>query len=374
MMSDHAPARLLTFPGSSGPSTVSKAKELLCTDPRSQTILKQLDRLAPTEATVLIVGETGTGKEVAARYIHERSHRRGPFVAVNCAALSESLVEAELFGHEAGAFTGAQHARAGWFEVAQGGTLFLDEIGDMPLFLQVRLLRVLQERQVVRIGSRKPIPIDVRLVAATNVDLEQAVQSRQFRRDLYYRLNVAQLRLLPLRERRGDILPLARSLIERHRDKLGLAHASLTAAAEGALLTHPWPGNIRELENVIHLGLIMSAGGSIDAADLGLSQAREPTQTKTDESLDLGRPNAGEAELDMLGQGLRRLLDSNRDGVHQEVERLLLTTAFEHCAGNQVRTAKRLGVSRNVVRAQLKRFGLIAGVARPGPGGDLRPG
>ena len=340
---------------------------MLCTDPRSRTILTQLDRLAPTEATVLIVGETGTGKEVAARYIHERSHRRGPFVAVNCAALSESLVEAELFGHEAGAFTGAQHARAGWFEVAQGGTLFLDEIGDMPLFLQVRLLRVLQERQVVRIGSRKPIPIDVRLIAATNVDLEQAVQSRQFRRDLYYRLNVAPVRLLPLRERRGDILPLASSLIERHRDKLGLTHASLTPAAEGALLTHSWPGNIRELENVIHLGLIMSSGGSIDVPDLKLSPTTGRLETQAIENLRIDHPDADEPEIDMLGQGLRRLLDSDRDGVYQEVERLLLTTAFEHCAGNQVRTAKRLGVSRNVVRAQLKRFGLIAGVARPSP-------
>jgi sigma-54-specific transcriptional regulator len=346
---------------------------MLCTDPRSRTILTQLDRLAPTEATVLIVGETGTGKEVAARYVHERSHRRGPFVAVNCAALSESLVEAELFGHEAGAFTGAQHARAGWFEVAQGGTLFLDEIGDMLLFLQVRLLRVLQERQVVRIGSRKPIPIDVRLIAATNVDLEQAVQSRQFRRDLYYRLNVAPVRLLPLRERRGDILPLARSLIERHRDKLGLTHASLTPAAEGALLTHSWPGNIRELENVIHLGLIMSSGGSIDVPDLKLSPSERP-ETQAIENRPIDRQDAEQPEFDMLGRGLRRLLDSDRDGVYQEVERLLLTTAFEHCAGNQVRTAKRLGVSRNVVRAQLKRFGLIAGVARPGLAGDLRPG
>ena len=365
MMSDHAPARLLSFPGSSDPSTISKAKELLCTDPRSQTILKQLDRLAPTDATVLVVGETGTGKEVAARYIHERSHRRGPFVAVNCGALSESLVEAELFGHEAGAFTGAQTARAGWFEVAQGGTLFLDEIGDMPLYLQVRLLRVLQERQVVRIGSRKPISVDVRLIAATNVDLEQAVQSGRFRRDLFYRLNVAPVKLLPLRERRGDILPLARSLIERYRGRLGLTHANLTPAAEEALLTHPWPGNIRELENVIHVGLIMSSAGSVDAPDLRLSPLSEPAETQATDVRGNDRPDAPEAELDMLGKGLRRLLDSERDGVYQEVERLLLTTAFEHCAGNQVRTAKRLGVSRNVVRAQLKRFGLIAGVGQP---------
>jgi sigma-54 dependent transcriptional regulator len=379
-MSNLQPATLLPFRANSEPPSISKTKDLLCTDPKSQTVLKQLDRLAPTDATVLIVGETGTGKEVAARYIHERSGSRGPFVAVNCGALSESLVEAELFGHEAGAFTGAQHARAGWFEVAQGGTLFLDEIGDMPLYLQVRLLRVLQERQVVRIGSRKPIPVDVRLIAATNIDLEQAVQSRQFRRDLYYRLSVAPVELPPLRERRADILPLARNLIERHRFKLGLTHATLTAAAEEALLTHHWPGNIRELENVIHLGLIMSTGGRIDATDLKLSRtdrlaatpaaANATTATTATASAAipaLDTPQAQDTKLDMLGEGMRRLLHSDRDGVYQEVERLLLTTAFEHCAGNQVRTAKRLGVSRNVVRAQLKRFGLIADMERPAP-------
>jgi sigma-54 dependent transcriptional regulator len=375
IMSNLQPATLLPFRANSEPPSV-KTKDLLCADPRSQTVLKQLDRLAPTDATVLIVGETGTGKEVAARYIHERSGSRGPFVAVNCGALSESLVEAELFGHEAGAFTGAQHARAGWFEVAQGGTLFLDEIGDMPLYLQVRLLRVLQERQVVRIGSRKPIPVDVRLIAATNIDLEQAVQSRQFRRDLYYRLNVAPVELPPLRERRADILPLARNLIERHRFKLGLTQATLTPAAEEALLTHHWPGNIRELENVIHLGLIMSAAGRIDAVDLKLSRtdrlaASPAAATAATASADaipaLDTPQTHETKLDMLGEGMRRLLHSDRDGVYQEVERLLLTTAFEHCAGNQVRTAKRLGVSRNVVRAQLKRFGLIPDMERPAP-------
>jgi sigma-54-specific transcriptional regulator len=363
-MSIHQPAQLLPFPASNEPAPVATAKELLCVDPTSRAILRQLDRLAPTEATLLIVGETGTGKEVAARYVHERSRNRGPFVAVNCGAISENLVEAELFGHEAGAFTGAQRARAGWFEVAQGGTLFLDEIGDMPLYLQVRLLRVLQEREVVRLGSRKATPIDVRLIAATNIDLEQAVESRQFRRDLYYRLNVAPVKLLPLRERRGDILPLAQKLIQRYAPRLGLVNAGLTAAAEEALLTHNWPGNVRELENVIHMGLIMSSDGLIDVLDLRLARPGHCAATRAVE------PYAGdrlepEAELDLLGKGLRQLLNSNLDDVYQEVERLLVTTAFEHCAGNQVRTARRLGLSRNVVRAQLKRFGLIESASLP---------
>jgi sigma-54-specific transcriptional regulator len=344
-MTEHKRAELLPFPPSP-----SKAKELLCSDPRSLVVLRQLERLAPTDATVLLVGETGTGKEVAARYIHEHSRGRGPFVAVNCAAFGESLVEAELFGHEAGAFTGAQHARAGWFEAANGGTLFLDEIGDMPLPLQARLLRVLQERQVVRLGSRKPIPINVRLIAATNVDLQQAVESKQFRRDLYYRLSVATVKLLPLRERRADILPLTEQFLEVYRAKLGLQKAAVTPAAAEALLTFDWPGNIRQLENTLHLALIMSRDGLIERTDLQLPGHEEAAEVVSDS------PRHG---LGLVGEGLRHLLESERADVYEEVERLLVQTAYEHCSGNQVQTARRLGISRNVVRAQLKRFGLL---------------
>jgi sigma-54-specific transcriptional regulator len=352
-MSELHPAGLLTFPRSGESKFSSSAKALVFCDPRSQLILRQLDRIAPSDANVLIVGETGTGKELAARHIHERSRVRGPFVAVNCGAFSEGLVEAELFGHEAGAFTGAQQARAGWFEAANGGTLFLDEIGDMPLYLQVRLLRVLQERQVVRLGSRKPIAVDVRLVAATNVELEPAVEARQFRRDLYYRLNVAAVKLLPLRERRGDILPLVQHFIDKYRREMGLERGGLTASAEQALLAYDWPGNIRELENVVHVGLIMSASGLLDANDLKL-----PPWVGTSDvtaAADDGRDDP----LDVLGVGLQRLLESDRADIYEDVERLLLTRAFAHCAGNQAHTARRLGVSRNIVRAQLKRFGLL---------------
>jgi sigma-54-specific transcriptional regulator len=182
-------------------------------DPRSRALLDRIKLVAPSAANVLIIGETGTGKELIARHIHELSARgAGPFVAVNCGAFSETLVESELFGHERGAFTGALGARAGWFEAAQGGTLFLDEIGELPLHLQVKLLRVLQEQQVVRIGSQQPIEIDVRIVASTNIDLEKTVSACRFREDLYFRLNVATLRVAPLRERRHDLLP-TRSLL-----------------------------------------------------------------------------------------------------------------------------------------------------------------
>jgi sigma-54 dependent transcriptional regulator len=355
-MSESHQARLLTFPGAHD-SKSCWTKALLACDARSEHVQRQLQRLAPTEASLLIVGETGTGKELAARYVHENSRRQGPFVAINCGALSEQLVEAELFGHEAGAFTGAQQARAGWFEAANGGTLFLDEVGDMPLHLQVKLLRVLQEKQVVRLGSRKPIAVDVRLIAATNVELEAAVEARQFRRDLYYRLNVASVRLPPLRERRGDILPLARHFLAMYRRESGFDRVSLAPDAEAVLLAHDWPGNIRELENVIHYGLIMSVTGALEAEDLRVPQADaehvEPSNDGDDHAVVSGD------EFDVVGAGLRRLLQSDRESIHHSVERLLLMTAFEHCDRNQVRTAKRLGLSRNIVRAQLKRHGLL---------------
>jgi len=354
-MSESHQAKLLAFPGAHEPKTCW-TKTLVACDARSENVQRQLQRLAPSEASVLIVGETGTGKELAARYIHENSRRQGPFIAINCGAFSEHLVEAELFGHEAGAFTGAQQARAGWFEAANGGTLFLDEIGDMPLYLQVKLLRVLQEKQVVRLGSRKAIPVDVRLIAATNVELEAAVEARQFRRDLYYRLNVASVRLPPLRERRGDILPLAKHFLETYRRQSGFERVSLSEEAETALLTHDWPGNIRELENVIHYGLIMSVSGVLEADELRLPRATSARTVSSDDDEEDGI--AGDA-FDAVGEGLRRLLKSDSEAIHQTVERLLLVTAFEHCDRNQVRTAKRLGLSRNIVRAQLKRHGLL---------------
>jgi sigma-54 dependent transcriptional regulator len=353
MASDEQQGRLLTFPRAGEAAPTLKAKTVVFCDPHSLQLRAQLDRIAPTGASVLIVGETGTGKELAARHIHDRSGVTGPFVAVNCAALSETLADAELFGHESGAFTGASHGRVGWFEAANGGTLFLDEIGDMPQHLQLRLLRVLQERQVVRIGSRKPVAVDVRIIAATNVELEAAVEAKQFRRDLYYRLNVAAVRIPPLRERRGDILPLLQHFLEIYRRRLNLAAAALSPAAADVLQAYSWPGNIRELENVVYVGLIMSSNGVLDVGDLRLAagaSARALTSSATPAKDD---PAVG------LGRELRRLLDTERGDVYEVVERLLVQTAFEHCAGNQVRTAKRLGVSRNIVRAQLKRFGLL---------------
>ncbi|WP_418647883.1 sigma-54 interaction domain-containing protein [Thauera butanivorans] len=350
-------APLLTFPSPEAHSLSIRARALVFHDQRSVGLLEEVGRVAASDASVLIIGETGTGKELIARYIHQQSGRPGPFVAVNCGAFSESLVEAELFGHEAGAFTGATQARTGWFEAANGGTLFLDEIGDLPQAMQVKLLRVLQERCVVRIGARKPVPIDVRLVAATNIDLARAVRAGNFRMDLYYRLNVASVPLPPLRERPGDILPLVWHFIDRYRKKLALDAVTLTPDAERALLAHDWPGNIRELENVIHYGLIVCTNGRIDTSDLRLQSGR------MDGPAPAGK-QAGEdaaATEFRLAHILRSLLEQGHERLYERVEEELVRAAFEFSRENQVQAARRLGISRNVLRAQLKRFGLLQG-------------
>jgi sigma-54 dependent transcriptional regulator len=352
--------KLVQFPQSAASRPAPRDKSMVSFHAPSTRLLHDIERIAPTRATVLLVGETGTGKELAARRIHERSGLSGPFVPVNCGALSEQLIEAELFGHEAGAFTGAQQARAGWFETAQGGTLFLDEIGDMPLALQVKLLRVLQERQVVRLGSRKPTAFEVRLIAATNLELGPAVEAGQFRRDLFHRLNVASLRLPPLRERCADILPLARHFIEVYGAQLGLGEVRLSAGAERVLLTHTWPGNVRELENAIHRALIVTDGPLIEAYALGIEASG------IDTAHGIAGPLAEASnEFAFLAEAVRRLLASEQQSIFESAERLLVITAFEHCGGNQVRTARRLGISRNILRALLKRHGLLAVREKP---------
>lgn len=347
--------KILTFPDSQAHQLSIRAKALVFHDPVSLDVLATTEMIAPSEATVLIIGDTGTGKELIARHVHNQSGRSGPFVAVNCGAFSENLIEAELFGHEAGAFTGAQGARAGWFEAAQHGTLFLDEIGDLPLPMQVKLLRVLQERQVVRVGSRRPIDVDVRLVAATNVDLISAVEAGHFRADLYYRLNIATINLPPLRNRPGDILPLASHFVSTYRSRLHLGPIEFSSNARQILLGYSWPGNIRELENVIHYALIVCRDNVIRSADLRLPD-RVPLLP--------GQIGAGsyvdEEEECRLSKAFVKLFESGSDAIYEQVEEMLVSLAFEHCANNQVRTARLLGISRNILRAQLKRFGLLA--------------
>jgi sigma-54 dependent transcriptional regulator len=331
-----------------------RATALVFEDPASRALETRLNRIAPSTANVLIVGETGTGKELAARFIHDASPRRGsPFVAVNCGAFVESLIEAELFGHERGAFTGAIDARAGWFEVANGGSIFLDEVGDLPLSLQVKLLRVLQEREVVRVGARKPTPVDVRVIAATNIDPEEAVRLGRFRQDLFYRLNVARIDLKPLRERTGDILPLARFFLDLYGHQHERPGLQLANDVVRVLLSYHWPGNIREIENVMHHAVLVAQGSAITPNDLNLSRFGAAPAA------------ASEPYEQSLDAAIARLFDDGAPAAYDHVTSRLVRAALERCGGNQVQTARLLGISRNVLRSQLARLGVIAPRRRP---------
>lgn len=346
--------QLLTLPPSPTLATSIRATAQVFEDPSSQALLAHLQQVAPSQASVLIVGETGTGKELVARHVHDLSDRRnGPFVAVNCGAFSESLVEAELFGHEKGAFTGALTAKPGWFEEANGGTLFLDEIGDLPMAIQVKLLRVLQQHEVVRLGSRKSIPINVRVVAATNVQLDQAIGAGNFREDLFYRLNVVSLQLRPLRERPGDILPLTRHFIKTYSNRLGYHDVHMTPEAERKLLRHDWPGNIRELENVIHHTLLLCRAEQVQEDDLRFSNLRT-------ERPDRPQSAAADSANEQLLRAFERLFEARAGDLHPHVENSLLRAAYRFCQCNQVHTANLLGLSRNIIRARLIAMGELA--------------
>jgi two-component system response regulator FlrC len=308
--------------------------EPVAADPASARLLELARRVAASDATVLVCGESGTGKEVVARYVHRHSPRaEGPFVAINCAAIPESMLEATLFGHEKGAFTGAASARAGTFERAQGGTLLLDEVSEMALPLQAKLLRVLQEREVERIGAQHAVALDVRVVATTNRNLAEVVRNGGFREDLYYRLNVFPLQLPPLRARAGDILPLARHLLAAHSRRMRRTPPRLAAAAEQMLLAHAWPGNVRELDNLMQRALILSRDECIDAGALSFETAGDGIPT----------PIATEPP-----QGLSRALRENEDN--------LILDALRENHGSRRATASQLGVSERTLRYKLARI------------------
>ena len=270
------------------------------------TVMRQieamLNRLAASEASVLITGESGVGKERVAQALHQLTGADKPFIAVNCGALTESLLEAELFGYEKGAFTGAARTKKGVFEQADGGTLFLDEIGDMPLSMQVKLLRALQERSIVRVGGETPIPVSIRLVCATHQQLQEGVINGTFREDLYYRINVVELRIPPLRERVEDILPIARSLLADIAAASGKSTPTLTAAAEHALKAYPWPGNIRELKNALERASLMSDGRTI-AHDVLFDRPAPPLNAQQDVAGSL-RDYLAECERDFIVRAL----------------------------------------------------------------------
>ncbi len=342
---------ILLFPNPQQLSMSIRASALIFADEKSQKLLSLIEIVAPSNATALIKGETGTGKELVARHLHALSSRRnGPFAAINCGAFSETLVESELFGYERGAFTGAVSAKTGWFETANGGTLFLDEIGDLPLSTQVKLLRVLQEREVVPIGSRKAIPIDVRLVAATNVNLTEAVKAGRFREDLYYRIKVVPIEILPLRERTGDILPLVDHFLDVYRNRLHTSKPELLPETIRVLQAYPWPGNIRELENVIHRALLVCDGKALRPFDLNLPAIQTaPNHVALNTFV----------QSNLLDSAISELIEQEPENLYDLFVRKVVEQTYEHCRQNQVQTARVLGVSRNVLRTLLKQFGLI---------------
>lgn len=307
------------------------SEQLIAEDKKSREILQTASRVAKSNATVTLSGESGTGKEVYARFIHQQSLRNEePFVAINCAAIPENMLEAMLFGHEKGSFTGANSQYAGKFEQANGGTLLLDEVSEMELGLQAKILRVIQEREVERIGGNKTIPVDLRILATTNRDLRQYVSDGKFREDLFYRLNVFPLVIPPLRHRKGDILPLAQHALARSVDAGG-AMPTFSPCAEQALTDREWPGNVRELENVIQRSTILLDGDVIKAEDLVFEQIEQVAQSQ----------DVGDCELQ--GNLLR-----------QEFE--LIRSALYKSAGNRKATAAQLGISARTLRYKLAKM------------------
>ncbi|SDU14310.1 sigma-54-dependent transcriptional regulator [Halopseudomonas salegens] len=315
-------------------------------EPSSQQLLQLAARVAASDSTVLISGESGTGKEVLARYIHQASPRaEQPFIAINCAAIPENMLEATLFGHEKGAFTGAIAAQPGKFEQANGGTMLLDEISEMPLALQAKLLRVLQEREVERVGGRKLINLDIRILATTNRDLLAAVQAGTFREDLYYRLSVFPLQWQPLRARPGDIVPIAERLLGKHARKLQQPRVRFAADAVEALRSHAWPGNVRELDNAVQRAMILQQGGVIHAQDLCLDL--QPGQAMTAAPASANYSTAAEAKPPAAsGQG-----DLER-GV-KKTEYQIIVDVLRAEGGSRKDAAERLGISPRTLRYKL---------------------
>jgi len=327
------------------PAVTGEGAEVIAEDPATRQMLELAQRVAASEATVLLTGESGVGKEVVARAIHRGSARaHSPFVAINCAAIPDNLLEATLFGYERGAFTGATQPHAGKFEQAQSGTLLLDEITEMPLGLQAKLLRVLQEREVERVGGKRPIPLDVRVLATSNRDLEAEVQAGRFREDLYYRLNVFPLRVPALRERRGDILPLARAVLTRAASARAGRRFSLSAEAESRLTAYSWKGNIRELENVMQRAMILAPGTTIEADHLCLpSGAQEsPSRPTTNAAADFAAP----PEPRVLPTDLKSL------------ERTHILETLAAVGGVRKVAAERLGMSERTLRYKLAQYRL----------------
>ncbi|MBY7948338.1 sigma-54 dependent transcriptional regulator [Vibrio fluvialis] len=367
MAKPFAPEVLLNMVSRYAPVKSDDNGDAVVADEKSQKLLLLADKVAKTDANVMVLGPSGSGKEVMSRYIHNASPRKdGPFVAINCAAIPDNMLEATLFGYEKGAFTGAVQACPGKFEQAQGGTILLDEISEMDLNLQAKLLRVLQEREVERLGSRKSIKLDVRVLATSNRDLKSYVQEKKFREDLYYRLNVFPIAWPALCERKGDIEPLANHLVERHCKKLGLAVPKVSSAAIGKLLAYNWPGNVRELDNVIQRALILSEQDNIDQEHIlleGLDWQDASSLQQVVESGEVATPEIKPvAEVDFAkaissGAGL--------GGELRDQEYAIIMETLVECHGRRKEMAEKLGISPRTLRYKLAKM-RDAGIDIPG--------
>jgi len=319
-----------------------------------QEVYKAIGRVASTDATVLIRGESGTGKELVARAIYHHSVRANrPFLVINCVAIPETLLESELFGYEKGAFTGAAHRRLGKIEQANGGTVFLDEIGDMPFSIQAKILRLLQEKSIERLGGRSPIPVDVRVIAATNRDLEEALAEGRFREDLYYRLKVVTLRLPPLRERAGDIPILANYFLKRFAREMSIDSPGMTEGTKSMMEGHSWPGNVRELANTVQKALIFSRGAPISREEVSQAIRGESKP----------REVGGGAHDEHVQRWVRRALstESGERTFSDIIDRfsgLVITEALNITAGNRSQAAKLLGLSRPTLLAKIEKYGI----------------
>ncbi|MDL2268430.1 sigma-54 dependent transcriptional regulator [Desulfosarcina sp. OttesenSCG-928-A07] len=322
--------------------TDARPESLVGSSPAMIRLMETVSQVAVSEATVMITGESGTGKELVASAIHANSPRKaGPLVRINCAAITETLLESELFGHEKGAFTGADRRKEGRFVQADGGSLFLDEVGEMPVTMQVKLLRVLQERELTRVGGETVIPVDVRVIVATNRNLAQMVKEGTFREDLYYRLNVVELKMPPLRDRPEDIPLLAAHFLTRFAEKNRKSVNRFSPRAMDKLIRYPWPGNVRELMNTIERAVVLSRSDCLDETDFeGLAKNSSPTDTEPDEN---------KLSLD----GMLAL-----DGSLEHIEREAISHALGMTGGNKSEASRRLGISRKTLREKMKKYEL----------------
>ncbi len=382
-----------TLPSRDAPAELGDV--LVGRSPAMQEVYKQIGRVARQDVTVLVLGESGTGKELVARALYQHSKRAAkPFLAINCAAIPENLIESELFGHERGAFTGAERKRIGKFEQCSGGTIFLDEVGDMPVLTQAKMLRLLQDQSFERLGGSETIRTDVRLVAATNVDLERAVESGRFRRDLYFRLNVFTIKLPPLRERADDLQLLVEHYVPRFAELLEKSVQSVDPLATAALRAYPWPGNVRELQSVLKQALLQMRGSVLMREDLPLlggSAAFEPVALPgTAPPTPIGEspgatapPTSGAFDWDQFVA--ERIAAGNETLYADSLERMereVLVRVLRHTSGNQLKAAAILGITRGSLRTKIRALGISIGRSvwsdddhdEPAAPGELRGG